>query len=79
MLAVMSTPWVFTGVLLSVEVRADPQGRTSTAADSLFHERHQNCKAHRLQEGSATCCGKCPPTESRSRTTTRPSAGWGPG
>src|SRR4051794_33399652 len=38
MLAVLSTPWVFSGVLVSVEVRADPKGRTSTVADSLFHE-----------------------------------------
>jgi hypothetical protein len=42
----------FTGVLASIELRADPKGRTSTPADSLFHERHQNRKVHRLQEGT---------------------------
>jgi hypothetical protein len=52
MIAVMSTPWVFTGVPVSVEVGADPKGRTSTAADGLFHEQHQNRKVHRLQEGT---------------------------
>jgi hypothetical protein len=43
-----------TSFLLCVKFRADPEGRTSTAADSLFHERQQNRKAHRLQEGTAT-------------------------
>jgi hypothetical protein len=53
MMAVLSTPWAFTGVLVVVAVRADPEGRTSTAAESLFHEWHQYRKIHRLRKDTA--------------------------
>jgi len=61
MIAFVSTSWAFTGVLVSVEVRADPKGRTSTAADNLFHERQQDRKGHRLEEGIANSSFGCGP------------------
>jgi hypothetical protein len=54
MIAVMSTPWVFTGDLVSVEVRADPEGRTSTLAYNLCHERHQDRKSTGLDRTRRT-------------------------